>query len=166
MKSFLSGWYLIYTRPRHEKKVNARLTELDILTFLPLTKKLRQWHDRKKYVDEALFASYVFVYLSDMQAYYHAMDTEGFLYYVKAGKEISRVQDSVVNALQLVCSQNQDLQISEARFQRGNKMMISQGALTGLMCEIVEVSDKQMILVRVDLLQRNVLITLPVESIA
>ena len=65
MNNFLKGWYLIYTRPRHEKKVFLQLTEMKVRSLLPTTKKLRTWHDRKKYIDEPLFPSYIFVYLED-----------------------------------------------------------------------------------------------------
>lgn len=166
MNNFHAGWYLIYTKPRHEKKVHAELMEININSFLPLTKKLHTWHDRKKYIDEPLFPSYVFVYLNDIQNYYTGMLAEGALYYVRYGKEIARVQDAVVNNIRLVAGQATDLEISDTRFQPGRKMVICQGALTGLSCELIEVGSKQMLLVRVDLLQRNILLTLPAEHLA
>jgi transcriptional antiterminator RfaH len=165
MNTFNTGWYLIYTKPRHEKKVHTRLTELKINSYLPLTKKLRTWHDRKKYVDEPLFPSYIFIYLNDMQTYYEGMDTEGSLYYVRYGKEIARVQDSVVNNIKLVSGQAKDPEVSDALFQPGRQLVISKGALTGLSCEVVEYNSKQKLLVRVDLLQRNILLTLPEEHL-
>jgi hypothetical protein len=35
MNNFRSGWYLIYTKPRHEKKVHEWLSDLNIYPFLP-----------------------------------------------------------------------------------------------------------------------------------
>ena len=163
MNSFHEGWYLIYTRPRHEKKVHALLAERNINSFLPTNKKLRTWNDRKKYIDEPLFPSYVFVYLTDMQNYYSGIDTEGVLYYVRSGKEIARVNDSVINNIKLVVSQAEEINVSDSRFQPGRQMVISKGALTGLACEIVQFGQKHKLLVRVDLLQRNILMNLPTE---
>ncbi|HTI08482.1 MAG TPA: UpxY family transcription antiterminator [Puia sp.] len=165
MNNFHAGWYLIYTKPRHEKKVHTRLNEMQINSFLPLTKKLRTWHDRKKYIDEPLFPSYVFIYLNSLQNYYEGIDAEGSLYYVRTGKEIARIQDSVVNNIKLVAEHAKDPEISETRFQPGHKLVISKGALTGLACEVIESNSKQKLLVRVDLLQRNILITLPAEHL-
>src|SRR5882757_9494489 len=147
MNNFHSGWYLIYTKPRHEKKVHTRLNEMQIDSFLPLTKKLRTWHDRKKYIDEPLFPSYVFIYLNSLQNYYEGIDAEGSLYYVRSGKEIARVQDSVVNNIKLVTSQVKDLEVSDSYFQPGQRLVISQGALTGLSCEVIESNSKQKLLV-------------------
>ncbi|HWK05309.1 MAG TPA: UpxY family transcription antiterminator [Puia sp.] len=161
MKNFNAGWYLIYTKPRHEKKVYTRLKELNIDSFLPLTKKLRTWHDRKKYVDEPLFPSYVFIYLNDMRNYYEGMDAQGALYYVRTGKEIARVNETIVNNIKLVTDQTNNIEVSDDLFQPGQRLVISQGALTGLSCEIVQADSKQKLLVRVDLLQRSILVSLP-----
>jgi transcriptional antiterminator RfaH len=165
MSTFPTGWYLIYTKPRHEKKVHTQLAERKINSFFPMTKKLRIWHDRKKYVDEPLFPSYVFVYLNDLQNYYGGMDVEGSLHYVKMGKEIARVKETVVKNIQLVMGQGEDLEVSDDRFQSGQKLVITQGALTGLSCEVVQLKCKKMLLVRVDLLQRSILLKMPAEHL-
>jgi transcriptional antiterminator RfaH len=165
MNNLHAGWYLIYTKPSHEKKVYARFTDNNIESFLPMRKTLRTWHDRKKYINQPLFPSYVFVYLKDKKDYYNILDTEGVLYYVKSGKEISRVSETVINNLMLLSNQVNELEISEGYFQPSRQMVISTGALTGLSCEIVQYKSKQTLLVRVDLLQRNLLVAIPAESL-
>ena len=165
MKNFHAGWYLIYTKPRHEKKVHSKLTELKIESFLPLTKKLRNWHDRRKYIDEPLFPSYVFIYLNDMQKYYEGMDAEGSLYYVRTGKEIARINETIINNIRLVSSQGSEIEVSDRVFQPGRRLVINQGALTGLSCEMIQYNSKQKLLVRVDLLQRSILMTLPEDHL-
>lgn len=161
MNNFQSGWHLIYTKPRHEKKVHAQLTELKIDSFLPTRKVLRIWHDRKKYIDEPLFPSYVFIYLNNWQSYYGGMDINGALCYVRVGKQIARVQDTVVNNIKLIVNQERDIEVSDFPFRAGEKMVISKGVFAGLVCELVEYNNKQMLLVRIELLQRSVLVTLP-----
>lgn len=54
-------WYALYTEPRHEKKVAARLQQLGIEIYCPLIVQVRQWSDRKKKVEVPLLPSYVFV---------------------------------------------------------------------------------------------------------
>ena len=53
-------WYALYTRPRHEKTVYERLSEKEFDTYLPLVKRVSQWKDRKKKIEEPLFKSYLF----------------------------------------------------------------------------------------------------------
>ncbi|HLZ88030.1 MAG TPA: UpxY family transcription antiterminator [Puia sp.] len=161
MKNFHAGWYLIYTKPRHEKKVHTRLTEMKINSFLPLTKKLRIWHDRKKIINEPLFPSYVFIYLDDLQAYYEGIDTDGSLYYVRTGKEIARVNDIVINNIRILVDKGSEIEVLTENIQPSQEFLIRQGPLTGLSCEIVQVSGSHKVLVRVHLLQRNLLVTLP-----
>lgn len=163
MSLFRPGWYLLYTRPQHEKKVSARLEEIKIEHYLPTRKVLRTWHDRRRYVDEPLFPSYIFIHLKDMQNYYCGMDTEGALCYVKTGKEVASVRESVINNIKLAAGQPNDVEISSRRFEPGQKMVINQGALTGLSCELVQYENKQKLLIRVELLQRNMLLTVPAE---
>jgi transcriptional antiterminator RfaH len=165
MTNFISGWYLIYTKPRHERKVHTHLTEMNINSFLPTRKVLRIWHDRKKFVDEPLFPSYVFLYLTDIQNYYAGIDAEGSLYYVKSGKDIARVSETVVNNIKLVAGEAKDLEVSESRFRPGSKLVIRHGALTGLSCEAVDYNSKRRLLVRVDLLQRNILLEMPEDHL-
>jgi transcriptional antiterminator RfaH len=165
MNSFRTGWYLIYTKPRHEKKVFSHLAGLNINSFLPTRKMLRTWHDRKKYVDEPLFPSYVFIYLEDMKMYYEGIDAEGALNYVRIGKDIARMQDSIVSDIKLIADQGKDVEVTSNQLQPGRKLLISKGPLTGLSCEMVEYNNKEMLLVRVNLLQRNVLVKMNVEHL-
>ncbi len=56
-----TNWYAVYTKPRWEKKVAENLLKNTFECYCPLNRVLRQWHDRKKFVSEPLFSSYVFV---------------------------------------------------------------------------------------------------------
>jgi transcriptional antiterminator RfaH len=162
-KKINTGWYVLYTKPRHEKKVSARLSEQNIYSLLPTRKTLRSWHDRKKYVDEPLFPSYLFVYLDCIQNYYAGMDVEGVLYYVKTGKEVARVNESVIEKIRLIADNGKDIETTSNYFEPGQQLVIREGSLTGLSCELVQYNNKQKLLVRVEILKRNVLVTLPSE---
>ncbi|HEY2583871.1 MAG TPA: transcription termination/antitermination NusG family protein, partial [Mucilaginibacter sp.] len=43
-------WYPVYTYPRAEKKACLALTNKGIENYLPLSRQLKQWSDRKKWV--------------------------------------------------------------------------------------------------------------------
>jgi transcriptional antiterminator RfaH len=166
MTTFNSGWYLIYTKPRHEKMVHSHLKEIKINSYLPTQKVLRTWHDRKKYVEEPLFPSYIFIYLIDLKSYYGGLEAQGALNYVRIGKEIARVSETIVNNIKLVADRVSELEVTDNHLQPGKQLVISEGVLTGLACEVVQINGKQKALVRVSLLQRNLLITLPSGCLA
>jgi transcriptional antiterminator RfaH len=166
MRKFLAGWVVIYTKPRHEKKVYTKLTEAGITAFLPTTKSLRIWSDRQKYTDMPLFPSYIFVYLNDLDDHHRAKLVDGFLRYITFGNELARINKSVISNIQLMVDSQQQLEISDEIFQPGDKICVSDGVLTGLSGEIIERNGERKILVRVNLLKRNILLEMPVTSVS
>ena len=59
------NWYVLNTKPRHEKKVAERLTGTGYTVYCPLQKVVRKWSDRTKVVEQPLFKGYVFVQIED-----------------------------------------------------------------------------------------------------
>ena len=47
----MKNWFAVYVRSRAEKKVAEALLQQGYEFFLPLKKTLRNWSDRKKWVD-------------------------------------------------------------------------------------------------------------------
>jgi transcription antitermination factor NusG len=60
-------WYVIYTKPRNEKKVAERLQQIGVTVYCPMVTMIKQWSDRKKKVQIPLLNSYVFVCLEDKE---------------------------------------------------------------------------------------------------
>src|SRR3954469_4934785 len=112
MNNFIPAWRVIYTKPRHERKVVEHLSRLEIDSFLPTIKTLRNWHDRKKYLELPLFPSYVFVYLKNSHGYYNSLSAEGVLCYVKTGKEIATVSDSIIDNIQSLINNGKEIEVS------------------------------------------------------
>jgi transcriptional antiterminator RfaH len=165
MNEFKDGWYVIYTKPRHEKKVQNQLQEKQINSFLPTQRVLRSWHDRRKFISEPLFPSYVFVYLNSMRSFYDGIDSDGAVNYVRTGKDPARVSEMIVNNIRLLVDNISDIEVSDAQFQAGQELQIRQGPLTGLSCEIVKQQGIEKVLVRVNLLQRIILVTMPFDHL-
>jgi transcription antitermination factor NusG len=60
-------WYVLYTKPRQEKKVADSLNSIGIDAYCPLVSQMKQWSDRKKKVQVPLINSYVFVNIGEHQ---------------------------------------------------------------------------------------------------
>ena len=91
-------WYAIYTRPRWEKKVSAALDEKEIENYLPLIKTLKIWSDRKKWVQEPLFKSYLFVHVNKHE-YIPALQTPGVVKYVSFEKRAVAIPPLQIEAV-------------------------------------------------------------------
>ncbi|GAA0557096.1 transcription termination/antitermination protein NusG [Chitinophaga japonensis] len=165
MSNFVSGWYLLYTKPRREKKVADRLSEESIMFYLPTVNILRNWNDRKKMVEAPLFPSYVFIYLQQLQDYYKGLDVEGVLQYVKFGKQIAKVSEDTVSNLKILISRGKYLEVSSDYFEPSKKLLIKEGPLSGLTCEVVQHKNREKILVRVNLLNRVILMDMPISHL-
>lgn len=166
MQTFCNSWFLIYTKPQHEKKVADQLQHLNVEYFLPLVKTLRVWSDRKKYVRIPLFPSYIFVKLNDAETYFRTLDMSGVLSYVRIGKTIASVRESIVTSLQqIIAGDYNDIEVLDKQFEPGEKLVICQGPFTGFDCEMIRHNGKRKLLVRIDLIHRNVVADIPVEML-
>lgn len=109
-------------------------------------------------VETPLFPSYVFVYIQKIQDYYISLGMEGALYYVRFGKQVARVDNTIIDNLKILLDKGKDMEVSTDYFKPTQKLLIRQGPFAGLSCEVVEYKDKKKILVRINLLNRCVLV--------
>lgn len=164
--AFNKGWYVAYTRPNHEKKCALQLDRAGIDHFLPCVKKLRQWSDRRRFVDEPLLPSYLFVWLDDMTSYFSSLDINGILYYVREGNRVATISEAIIGRLkQLIAGERNEIEVTTDRFSPGTMLVIKDGPFTGLTCEVVQHKGHQKILVRIELIQRSLLLDLPAASL-
>jgi transcription antitermination factor NusG len=59
------GWFVLYTKPKSEKRVANSLSNANFDVYCPTIKQVRQWSDRKKKVEVPLFTSYIFIRLKN-----------------------------------------------------------------------------------------------------
>jgi transcriptional antiterminator RfaH len=162
MTTFKSGWYVIYTKFRHEKKVEQRLVELKINSFLPTARTLKYFKSSKRYVRMPLFPSYIFVKLECFQDYFDGMKIPGVLYFLKLGDQVAEIKESVIRKLEAIISNSfENIDVLSGEFTQGAMLNVHTGPFKGCCCEIIEHKGKNKILVRLELLNRNVLVELP-----
>ncbi|OEY72374.1 transcription termination/antitermination protein NusG [Salegentibacter salarius] len=59
------SWYVLYTKPRTEKRVAESLEQMGVKVYCPLITEIKQWKDRRKKLKTPLFKSYVFIKLEE-----------------------------------------------------------------------------------------------------
>ena len=135
-------WYAVYTLSRWEKKVSDRLVENGIEVFLPIVKKLRQWSDRKKWVELPLLPSYIFVKVSEREKW-DVLKVNGACAYVKFEGVPASIPDDQIETLKLLCKQNAEIKVSYSKIKAGHKVKIVGGALTGCVGIVKNVRKKK-----------------------
>ena len=153
-------WYAIYTHPRAEKQVAERLREKGIHVYLPLQKKLRQWSDRKKWVETPLFSSYVFVKI-DRRFYDSVLKTQGVVKYITFEGRAATIPQDQIDNLRIVVDSNADVETSWEKYQKGERVIVNGGALKGLSGELISDGGRKKVLVRVDRLDQNLVVEVP-----
>ena len=160
MKTNLAyNWYAAYTKSRNEKKVLALLQKENIEVYLPLQKKLKQWSDRKKWVEVPLFNSYIFVKISEKE-YYQVLQTPGIIKYISfEGKAVS-IPENQILALQKIVEGNLNFEISSEIFKKGDQIRIDSGSFAGIYGELIEVRENRKFLIRIEPIGYSLLINM------
>ena len=95
-------WNVLYTKSKTEKKVFERLFNLGIDVFCPFQRTLKKWSDRKKWVDEPVFKSYIFVKSPDSESQkLEILNTPGvvrFLYWLGQPAQVRQVEIDAIRS--------------------------------------------------------------------
>jgi len=134
-------WFVVTTKPRAEKQISKRLTEFRIAHFLPLQKQLRQWHDRKQWVELPLFNGYLFVHVEEQQRS-RVFEVGGLLKFVSFNGQVAEVPETEINRIQQLCAAEEPVSIHHGSLQEGDEVEIMAGQLTGLKGTMTEQGDK------------------------
>jgi len=157
------NWYIIYTRPRYEKKIYFELIKKDIETFLPLQKVIRQWNDRKKKVEVPLFPSYLFVripisYKSEISK------VHGVVRFLHTGQILSTISETEIMTIRIALKGNP--KISTESYFKGSKVRISSGPLSGLQGTLVDQKGNSCLLIRINSMDKNLLVDIPASNVS
>lgn len=121
-------WYVLYSKPRWEKKVDALLLQKGIESWCPLQRTQKQWSDRKKIVEEPLFKSYVFVRIHFEEST-NVLMTPGVLNFVHYLGKPAVVRDEEVEIIKrYLLDEDAKIEVISAEgFKENTKVKISHG---------------------------------------
>jgi transcriptional antiterminator RfaH len=142
------GWYVIYTAPRSEKKVSERLRSQGITHYLPLQKTLKSWSDRKKWVEEPVFRSYVFVFIS-LAEYYSVLNISGVVRFVSFGGAAVTVPAYQMDMIRQILLDASCFDLVQEPLARGMPVEITAGPLLGAYGQLVQFRGEKRVAVRV-----------------
>jgi transcriptional antiterminator RfaH len=157
-------WFALYTKPRFEKKASEDLHALGIENYLPTYKTIRQWSDRKKMVELPLFPSYCFVSIQPSK-YLEPLKANGVIKFVWFNNKPVPIPDKEIEAIKILCGSQLPLELSSIDFAPGQKVIVSQGVLSGIEGEYVKNSGKKKILVRINSINHGVIVSINPEYV-
>jgi len=159
-----AGWYAVHVRSRHEKRVDGRLQEKGIESFLPLRTVRRKWADRWKDVDLPLFPGYLFVRASRgllvpvwrMQGVVRVLGT--------SLSEPTPVPDKEIETVRrLVAS---DLPLDPYPYLKvGDLVRVRRGPMRGIEGILIRRRKKHLVVVSVHLIGRSVALEIEADNV-
>jgi len=150
-------WYAVYVMSKHEKKVADLFEEQNIKYFLPLHKILKQWSDRKKWVEEPIFKSYIFVRVA-LRQYEKVLFTEGVVTFVKFNGFPEPVNDDVIKNLITILKSEEEFEVTDEQFELNETVKVVRGALKGVVGQVAELHGKYKLIVHIEVLGRRLML--------
>ena len=123
-----SKWYVLYTRPRFEKKVHIGLEQRGFTSYCPLNRVRKKWSDRIKIVEEPLFKSYVFVLLDEGQKTQVRM-VPGVVNFVYWNGQPAEVRRKEIDDIRRFLNEYTDVTVIPHSFEVNTKVVIKSGLM-------------------------------------
>lgn len=140
------NWYVVYTKPKWEKRVSEQLQKFGINSYCPLTHKVQQYSDRKKKVVVPLFNNYVFVQLSEKDRNLVFLSPGVVRYLFWLGKH-AIVKDHEISTIKNWVEKGDKLEITLTPYKIGETIKLNSGAFIDQNAVIKEITNTHFILV-------------------
>ena len=140
------NWYVLYTKPKWEKKVAEQLRKSGIECYCPLVIQVRQGSDRKKKVEVPLFNSYVFVQLAEADRNI-VFNSPGVVRYLFWLGQPAIVRDEEIKVIKKWLSVPNESTISVSQYKVGDSVEIDSGPFLSQKAIVQEVNSTNYVLV-------------------
>jgi len=158
------SWYPVYTNSRAEKKAFELLARKGIETYFPTQKTLKQWSDRKKWVEEPLFNSYLFVKISPKE-HAEVLMTKGVCRFVYFSGKAAHIPDEQISQIKLLTSYGAQMDVVDPGYKKGEKVRVKFGPLQGLTGELIDLRSQKKLLIRLEHIDHALLVQIPMAFI-
>jgi|SRR5687767_8803174 transcription antitermination factor NusG len=148
MNQHVVNWYVVYTRPKSERKVASSITDMGIESYLPMHRVVRQWSDRRKRIEVPLFPNYVFVRVTPLirQSLYSIKEVVRF---VSIEKRPVIVREKEIEAIQRVLGADTEVW-TEEYFPEGAIVKVASGPFAGIEGVVVKKNNNSRLIIKVE----------------
>jgi transcription antitermination factor NusG len=120
------NWYVLYTKPKWEKRAAEQLSKFGINCYCPMIKRVQQWSDRKKKVEVPLFNHYLFVQIAEKDKNLVFLSPGVVRYLFWLGKH-AIVKDKEIETIKEWLNSGDSSEISVMQYQIGQKIKLDSG---------------------------------------
>jgi transcription antitermination factor NusG len=156
-------WFAVYTKSRHEKKVNWSLAEKNVETFLPLRETLVRWKDRVKRIFVPLFPGYLFVRIDPIDRL-DVLTTKGVVCILGSKGEPVPVPLCEIEATKKLLRSGLKFKPFPYEFE-GKEAVITNGPLEGAKGRVLHTRGCCNVILSVNLIRRSVSVEIDVNDV-
>jgi len=156
-------WFALYTKARAEKKVHEELQQKGIEVYLPVRKELRQWSDRKKWIETPAISSYIFVHIQN-DDYRRVFESKGVVSYVSRKGKAVVIPDREMRAMQRTVESNLTFNVETSTIRKGQTITVTSGPLKGIAGEVMEVQGTRKLFLRISHIGYTLVVNLDDET--
>lgn len=166
MSEFCSGsWLVLRTKSRHEGVVDRALQLKQIVSYLPTQRLTRQRQGRKREVELPLFPGYVFVRPRDDQY-------EGMRYIrgscgliLSSNSTPATIPEQDLEAVRVLVDRCSSVSVDDGLVE-GQRVRVMDGPLAGVEGELVQIKQRHLLVLNVELINRSVRVEVDRDLIA
>jgi transcriptional antiterminator RfaH len=160
------AWAVVNTQPHRERLALEHLLRQSFQAYCPLLRKRVSHARRAQTTLRPLFPSYLFVWVgSDASSWRPILSTVGVKSLVRCGDRPSFISESFIESLR-AREVDGAVVAPEQSFQLGEKIRITDGAFDGMVATIVEMNEKDRVVVLMELLNRRVKVRVGMDRVA
>jgi transcription antitermination factor NusG len=158
-----AAWFAIWTRSRHEQRVNEQLISKDIEAFLPTIPRWSRWKDRKKRIDWPLFPGYCFARFQP-ESRLSVLKCAGVVNVVSFDGHLAPIPDQEIDGIRRLVES--DLQYDPCPLIREGAMVeVVHGPLKGVTGRLVRKGSHQQLILSVALIHRAVSVSVDAADV-
>lgn len=137
------NWYIVFTKPKCEKKVSALLTKRKIENFCPINCKQIKSVRKNKVLYEPLFDCYVFTYIGeiDIDQLRHADGVVSLVYW-KGQPAI--IKNNEIDAIREFTNDHQNIKLERTQVNVNGVLRIIDGPSYSMDGKVLTVKNKAM----------------------
>jgi transcription termination/antitermination protein NusG len=156
-------WFVFYTKPNFEKKVDSQCKDLDIESYLPIHTVIRKWSDRKKKVEVPLFPGYIFV-LGNEKERLTALTTNGVVKCIMFKNEPATLRDAEIESIKRIIKSDKIID-TVSSLAIGTKVKIRTGPLEGIEGRLTEIKGSKVFSLILETINSSILVDVPQEEV-
>lgn len=158
------NWYPLRTKFKHEKTAFKNLSKAGYEVYLPLTKSIRKWSDRKKIIEVPLIPTYIFAYLSYNQLH-KVLDLPWVTRYITFNGKPATIREKDILLMKKALDANTEIEIIDGIIEEGTTIKLISGPFNGYEGKVLDYKSKKNIVIQLGDIQKSLLITVEKSAI-